>query len=141
MNHNLNFTRIGGTFLVALAAALCQPLALAQAASESSTSAMPGMSDPAAMSDGMDMKVMMKDMSDKMSSMPMMGNQDVDFARMMRVHHQGAIDMAQPELRNGQQPEMRKLAKNIIAAQKKEIALIDKFLAKQGDGLKAAPSK
>ncbi|NMM11764.1 MAG: DUF305 domain-containing protein [Polaromonas sp.] len=102
---------------------------------------MPGMSDPAAMSDGMDMKSMMKDMSDKMSSMPMTGNQDVDFARMMRVHHQGAIDMAQPELRNGQQPEMRKLAKNIIAAQKKEIALIDKFLAKHGDGLKAEPSK
>ena len=141
MNPNLDFTRIGGTVLVALAAALFQPLALSQAASESRAGAMPGMSEPAAMSDGMDMKVMMKDMSDKMSAMPMTGNQDVDFARMMRMHHQGAIDMAQPELRNGQQPEMRKLAKDIIAAQKKEIVLIDKFLAKHGDGLKAIPSK
>lgn len=35
----------------------------------------------------MDMKAMMKDMHDKMSSMPMSGNPDVDFAMMMRIHH------------------------------------------------------
>ena len=81
---------------------------------------------------GMDMKGMMKDNNDKMSSMKMTGNVDVDFAMMMRIHHQGAIDMAEAELRDGKDRQMKKLAKSIIAAQKKEIATFDKFLAKQG---------
>ena len=81
---------------------------------------------------GMDMKAMMKDMNDKMSSMQMSGNQDMDFAMMMRIHHQGAISMAEAELSGGKEPEMKKMAKNVIAAQKKEIADIDKFLAKHG---------
>jgi uncharacterized protein (DUF305 family) len=83
---------------------------------------------------GMDMKAMMKDMNDKMSSMAMSGNPDVDFAMMMRIHHQGAIDMAQAELRDGKAPQMRKMASEIIGAQKKEIAEIDKFLAKAHQG-------
>ncbi len=40
--------------------------------------------------------------------------------------------MAQAELRDGKAPEMRKMAQNIIAAQKKEIAPLDRFLAKNG---------
>ena len=62
----------------------------------------------------------------------MSGNPDVDFAAMMRIHHQGAIDMAQAELKDGKNAQIRTLAKNIIAAQKKEIAQLDKFLAAQG---------
>ena len=81
---------------------------------------------------GMDMQSMMKDNNDKMSSIQMTGNSDIDFAMMMRIHHQGAIDMAQAELRDGKTPEMRKMAKDIIAAQKKEIAQLDRFLAKNG---------
>ena len=78
------------------------------------------------------MKGMMKDNNDKMSSMKMTGNTDVDFAMMMRIHHLGAIDMAQAELRDGKDTQMKKMAKAIIAAQKKEIAQFDKFLAKNG---------
>ena len=48
------------------------------------------------------MKAMMKANHDKMSSMQMMGNTDMDFAMMMRVHHKGTIDMAEAELRDGQ---------------------------------------
>jgi len=84
------------------------------------------------MHSGMDMKTMMKDMNEKMSSMRMSGDQDVDFAMMMRMHHQGAIDMAQAELQAGKDPQMRKMATNVIKAQKKEIAELDKFLAKHG---------
>ncbi len=80
---------------------------------------------------GMDMKGMMKDNNEKMSSMKMTGNTDVDFAMMMRIHHLGAIDMAEAELRNGKDLQMKKMAKSIIAAQKKEIATFDRFLAKQ----------
>ena len=80
----------------------------------------------------MDMKAMMKDGQEKMSSMKMTGNSDIDFAMMMRMHHQGAIDMAEAELRDGKAPQMRKMAERIIVAQKKEIAQLDAFLAKQG---------
>ena len=83
-------------------------------------------------SKGMDMKSMMKNNNDKMAAMKMTGNADVDFAMMMRIHHQGAIDMAQAELRDGKDGKMRKLATTIIAAQKKEIAQLDRFLAKNG---------
>ena len=52
----------------------------------------------------MDMKSMMKDMNDKMGSMPMTGNPDIDFAMMMRVHHLGAIQMAEAQLKAGKEP-------------------------------------
>jgi len=51
----------------------------------------------------------------------------------MRVHHQSAITMAEAELQNGKDPQMRAMAKNIIRAQKKEIAVFDKFLAGHDD--------
>ena len=35
-------------------------------------------------------------------------------------------------MRDGKDPQMRKIAQDIIAAQKKEIAQFDKFLAKNG---------
>ena len=120
--------------MVALSSALLQPIVHAQSPASSGKGAMQGgKGDASPMSGaGMDMKGMMKDNNDKMSSMQMTGNADVDFAMMMRIHHLGAIDMAQAELKNGKAPEMRKLAQNIIAAQKKEIAQLDKFLAKNG---------
>lgn len=49
------------------------------------------------------------------------GNADVDFAHGMIAHHKGAIGMAEVELKYGKDAEMRALAKDIIAAQKKEI--------------------
>ena len=120
--------------MVALSSALLQPIVHAQSPASSGKGAMQGgKGDASPMSGaGMDMKGMMKDNNDKMSSMQMTGNADVDFAMMMRIHHLGAIDMAQAELKNGKASEMRKLAQNIIAAQKKEIAQLDKFLDKNG---------
>lgn len=84
------------------------------------------------MNHGGDMKSMMKGMNDKMAGMTMTGNHDVDFAQMMRIHHQGAIDMAEMELKNGKDASMRKMAQEVIKAQKKEISTIDRFLAKHG---------
>ena len=67
-----------------------------------------------------------------MTAMKSTGNPDVDFAMMMRVHHQGAITMAEAQLKDGKDPDMLKLARKIIADQKKEIAIFDKFLADKG---------
>ncbi len=121
--------------VIALGGALLQPIAFAQPAAPHGHQAA-GTPGPASMHGGMkgnmDMKSMMKDMNDKMSSMSMSGNPDVDFAMMMRIHHQGAIDMAQAELQAGKDPQMRKMATNVIKAQKKEIAELDRFLAKHG---------
>jgi uncharacterized protein (DUF305 family) len=38
--------------------------------------------------------------------------------------------MAQMELKDGKSPAMKKMAKQIISAQKKEIAMFDQWLAK-----------
>ena len=88
------------------------------------------MAEESHMDTSMDMGHTMDSMDEKMKSMPMSGDVDYDFAMMMRIHHQGALDMAKSELDNGKNPEMRTMAKKIIAAQKKEIAQLDKWIAK-----------
>ena len=68
---------------------------------------------------------------DSMQTMPMSGETDKDFAMMMKVHHQQALDMAQVELDQGKSPAMKAMARKIISAQKKEIAQLDQWLGKQ----------
>jgi uncharacterized protein (DUF305 family) len=60
------------------------------------------------------------------------GDADVDFARAMIPHHQGAVEMAKIQLKFGRDPELRKLAEDIVAAQEKEIMLMQTFLNRQG---------
>ena len=50
------------------------------------------------------------------------GDVDRDFAAMMIAHHQGAIDMAQAELRYGHNEQLRRIAQGIIVEQQQEIA-------------------
>ncbi|WP_446720468.1 DUF305 domain-containing protein [Mesorhizobium sp. 131-2-5] len=50
------------------------------------------------------------------------GDVDRDFATMMIPHHQGAIDMAVAELRYGTNPQLRRIAQEIIVDQQQEIA-------------------
>lgn len=53
---------------------------------------------------------------------------DVAFAKGMIPHHQGAIAMAETELKYGKDPEMRKMAEHVIAAQKQEIATMERWI-------------
>lgn len=61
------------------------------------------------------------------------GNPDVDFAKAMIVHHQGASDMSKVVLAFGQDPDVRRLAEEIIKAQESEIAFLKQWLEKQGE--------
>lgn len=65
-------------------------------------------------------------------AIPYTGNADVDFVRQMIPHHEGAVAMAKIVLAHGKDPEIRKLAEEIVAAQDKEIAFMQGWLAKQG---------
>ena len=59
------------------------------------------------------------------------GNADADFVRGMIPHNQGAIDMAKALKKKGTDPELQKLADDIIASQEKEIAFMKDWLKKQ----------
>ncbi len=122
--------------VIALTAAVLHGPAQAQTGKSAHGSAHSSSSSAAPMSaGGMDMKAMMKENNDKMTTMSMTGKPDVDFAMMMRIHHQGAIQMSEAELKDGKDPEMKKMARKIISDQKKEIAQIDRFLAKNGHAM------
>lgn len=64
----------------------------------------------------------------KNMAVPLTGDADRDFLAGMVPHHQGAIDMAEVVLKYGKDPKVKKLAQNIIKAQKQEIAMMNAWL-------------
>jgi hypothetical protein len=52
------------------------------------------------------------------------GDIDRDFVEMMVPHHQGAVDMAQSELKYGHDKRLRRLARQIVTTQQQEIAFM-----------------
>jgi len=76
----------------------------------------------------------MESMSKMDKAMPkdMTGDADVDFARMMIPHHQGASDMAKVLLEHGKDPMLREMAQKMIKDQGSEITMLQDWLKKHG---------
>lgn len=125
MSTNFKHTRTHGSVLAACALAIA---ATAFVAAPSSTLASDAKPHTATNHSQMDHSKMSGMDGKSMHNMSMTGDVDYDFAANMRKHHQVAVDMSQKELNKGKNPQLKQLARDIIAAQKKEIAVLDKWL-------------
>ncbi len=74
------------------------------------------------------MMTLMHNMMAEMHTMKVTQDPDIDYATMMKMHHQGALKMAELELNSGSNSEIKAKAQNIIDTQKKEIAELESFL-------------
>jgi uncharacterized protein (DUF305 family) len=115
------------TFFAALVMSAFFSTAQGAGAEDMKGMAMKPATSPADEAFAASMKTMMNGMHVKTTGKP-----DADFVLMMIPHHQGAVDMAKVELQYGTDPELRKLAADIVAAQDKEIAQMKTWLEKDG---------
>ena len=75
----------------------------------------------------------MTKMHAEMNTVKASGSTDEDFVKLMLPHHQAAIDMARTQLASGKDPQMRRLAQEIVTEQQLEIELMRLWL-KRGHG-------
>jgi uncharacterized protein (DUF305 family) len=101
-------------------------IGLLRAGVQSETLANSG--QPTVDSDWSELIASMDKMHMAMGAVVRSGNNDVDFVRLMIPHHQAAIDMAKTQLLYGKDPQMRRLAQEIITDQQSEIELMQLWL-------------
>lgn len=78
--------------------------------------------------DDNEMMAIMHDMSTEMNAMTMTMDADHDFAMMMKMHHQGATDMANKELEKGNDATIRAIAQTMISLQQTEMQELQAFM-------------
>jgi uncharacterized protein (DUF305 family) len=115
----------------ALLLILIPTLALAAARQDShqqqpgrNSAASPAPSPP----DWSELMASMTTMDAAMAAVPPSGDSDVNFVRLMLPHHQAAIEMAKTQLLHGKDPQLRRLAQEIITDQQSEIQLMQLWL-------------
>ena len=80
---------------------------------------------------GSEMRHAMSPGMDGMMSMSSTGDVDRDFATMMKMHHQMAIDMSKAEMDKGKSPEMKKIAEQIIKDSQRDVQQFDAWLGQK----------
>ncbi len=68
-------------------------------------------------------------MMNRMQAMPKTNDPEIDFVKMMTMHHQGAISMANEELKEGKNDSLKRTAQKIITEQQAEIQQFNTILA------------
>ena len=109
------------TVLTSGVLAACSKAPSSQTQAPNITAATPASSKQDASQGGMGGMAGM-DHSMSMDLGPADANYDLRFIDGMSVHHQGAVNMAQDVLKQSKRPEMKKIANEMIVAQKREIS-------------------
>lgn len=68
---------------------------------------------------------------DRMEAMPKTNDPEVDFPKMMIMHHQGAINMGNVQIQEGKDDSLKRFSQKMIAAQQMEIQQLSTILATQ----------
>ncbi|WP_160328161.1 DUF305 domain-containing protein [Solirubrum puertoriconensis] len=114
------------TAALATAAPTATPTAATAGASGKSTL------NPAVVEAAANLTVALNRDAQRLSEVRATGNTDHDFAAMMAEHALGAVDLARVELRDGKNPELRRMAEQIITerpAQAERLSVTAKRLA------------
>lgn len=70
-------------------------------------------------------------MIDRMHAVTPTNDPEVDFPRMMIMHHQGAINMGTVEIQEGKNDSLKRIAQKMVTAQQMEIQQLSTILAAQ----------
>lgn len=75
-------------------------------------------------------KIIFNNMKKAMNAAPNTENVNLDFVLEMIPHHEGGINMAKAIVRYGSNPEVKKIAENIITSQSAQIPIMQQLKAK-----------
>lgn len=67
----------------------------------------------------------------RMEAMPKTNDPEIDFPKMMIMHHQGAINMGNVQIQEGKNDSLKRFSQKMIDAQQKEIEDLSAILAEE----------
>ena len=86
----------------------------------------PGTTDTA---NGNTISKIMSNMMQEMHNIKPTDINDIDFVRMMVMHHQGAVEMSKTEINTGTDSSVKAFAQTVINDQGKEITFMEEFIS------------